>query len=100
MIPQLGVLGTKAQDFVISSRLGEGEKIPQLHLRALHIIGEILLLQDKIGQINNLTGKYIMELSKLKQLKRYMILFELDYIKFEGLPKIHQLYTIFNSTIE
>ena len=32
---------------------------------------------------NDLTGKYIMELSKLKQLQRYMNKFELEYREFE-----------------
>ena len=43
--PQLVGLGHKAQDLVISFRLGEGETIPQFHLRALHIISELFLLQ-------------------------------------------------------
>ena len=58
---QLGRLVTKAQDLVISFQLGEGENIPKFHLRALQIRGENFLLQDKTGQINNLTGKYIMK---------------------------------------
>ena len=57
MIPQLVVLVPKYQDLVISFCLGEGETIPQLHLRALQIRSEISLLQDKTGKINNLTGK-------------------------------------------
>ena len=57
LIPQLGVILPKAQDLVISFRLGEGKNIPQLHLRAIHIRSETFLLQDKIGQIKNLTVK-------------------------------------------
>ena len=83
MSTQLGVIGSKAQDLVISFFIGEVETLPQFHLRALHIRSEIFLFQDKTGQINNLIGKYIMELSKLKHLQRYMNYYELDYIKFE-----------------
>ena len=35
IIPQLGVIGTKSQDLVISFFLGEGESLPGLHIRAL-----------------------------------------------------------------
>ena len=70
MSPQLGLLGPKAQDLVISFRLGEGETLAQLHLRYIQIRDEIFLLQDKPGQTNNPTGKYIRELSKLKHLQR------------------------------
>ena len=62
MSNQLGGLLTKAQDLVIHFLLGEVETLPQFHLRAFHIRNEIFLLQDKPGQINNLTGKYSMEL--------------------------------------
>ena len=72
MSPQIGVLEPKSQDLVISFCLGEGENIPQFHLRALQIRSEIFLLQDQTGKINNLTGKYIMEISKLKHIQRYM----------------------------
>ena len=94
MSNQLGVIGPKYQDLVISFCLGERETIPQVHLIDLQIISEIFLLQDKTGQINNLTGKYIMEPSKFKHIQRYMTTFELDYIKFELLPQRHQLSTI------
>ena len=63
MSPQLGVFVTKAQYLVISFFLGEGETIPQFHLRAIHIKSEIFLLQDITVKTNNLTGKYITELS-------------------------------------
>ena len=66
---QIGGLGTKSQDLVISFCLGEVETLPQFQIRALHIRSEIFLLQDETGQINNLIGKYIMELSKLKHLQ-------------------------------
>ena len=100
MITQLGGLGHKVQDLVISFRLGKVKTLPQLHLRALQTRSDFFLLQDDTVQINNLTGKYIMELSKLKYLQWYITTFELDYRNFESLPQIHQLYTIFNSTIE
>ena len=57
MIPQLGRLEPKSQYLVTSFSLGEGENIPKLHLRALQIRSERLLLQDETGKINNLTGK-------------------------------------------
>ena len=45
--PQLIVLRPKFQYLVISFLLGEGETLPQFHLRALHIRSEIFLLQDE-----------------------------------------------------
>ena len=69
MIPQLGVLGPKAQDLVISICLYARETIPQLLLKDLQIRIEIIMLQDKTGKINNHTGKYITEMSKLKHLQ-------------------------------
>ena len=68
MIPQLGVIGPKSQDIVISFCLGEGESLPELHSRALQSRRNIYLLNDEIGQANNLTGKYILELSKSNHL--------------------------------
>ena len=58
------------------------------------------MLKDETGKINNLTGKYIMELSKLKHHQCYMTKFELDYRKFEQLPKRHQLSTTIHIKIE
>ena len=58
------------------------------------------LLKDETGQINNLIGKYIMELLKLKHLQQYMSIFELEYIHFERIPQRHQLTTTFHFTIE
>ena len=55
-------LGDKAQDLLIYFRLGEGETPPQFHLIDIQIRNEIFLLQYETGQINNLTGKYIVEL--------------------------------------
>ena len=69
MSPQSRVIGPKSQELVIYFRLCEGETIPQFHLRALQVQHEIFLLKDKTGQIKNSTGKYIMELSKLKHLQ-------------------------------
>ena len=42
------------------------DTIYKFHLRALAIKSELILIKYKTGHINNLTGKYIMELSKLK----------------------------------
>ena len=100
IIPQLGGLETKYQDLVISFQLDEGETIPKFYLRALQIKSENFLLKYKIGKINNLMGKYILELSKLKQLQQYMNTFELDYNVFERLPQINQLYNAFTYGIE
>ena len=68
MIPQLGVIGPKSKDIVISFCLGEGESLPELHSRALQSRRNIYLLNDEIVQANNLTGKYILELSKSNHL--------------------------------
>ena len=98
--PQLEVLGTKSPDLVISFCLCEGEALPKFHHRALQIRSEVFLLQDKIGQIKKLTGKYIMELSKLKHHQQFITTFELDYRKCDRLPRRQQLFNIFNSTTE
>ena len=60
MSPQLGGLGPKSQDLLIPFCLGEGESLTYFHLRALEIKSELILMKDETGQINNLTGKYIM----------------------------------------
>ena len=91
MSPQQVGLGPKAQYVVIPFRLGEVETLPEFHLRSLTVRSELDLFQDQTGQINNLTGKYIMDMSKLKHLQRYMTPFELDYRIFEFQPKIQQL---------
>ena len=57
-------------------------------------------MQDETRQINNLKNKYIMELSKLKHLQFHITNFELEYIKFKWVPKIYQISTTFQSTIE
>ena len=81
--PQLGVLGPKGQDLVIPLCLGEGEYLPYFHLKALTIRSEIVLTRYQTVQINNLTVKYIMELSKLKNVQFYMTSFELEFRRFE-----------------
>ena len=58
-IPKLGGLGPKAQDIAIPFHLCEGEPLPNFDLIALEIISKIVFMRDQIGQINNLTGKYI-----------------------------------------
>ena len=60
----------------------------------------IFLLNDETVQVNNLTGKYITELSILKHLQWYITNFELHYSQFECNPQIHQLSTKFHHTIE
>ena len=60
-IPQLGGIGPKAQDLVISFCLGEGESLPYFHLRDLSIRSELVLMIYQTRNINKLTGKKIME---------------------------------------
>ena len=100
MSPQLGGLGTKAQYLVISFRTGEGETLSRFYLRVLLIGSEIILLQDRTGKINNLTGKYIIQLSKWKHIQRYTTPFKIYYIFFEHLPQIQQLSITSTPTIE
>ena len=69
MSPELVELGPKSQDLVIPFRLGEGEPLPDFHRRALAIGSDIELIRYQKGHVNNLTGKYIMELPKLKHLQ-------------------------------
>ena len=57
-------------------------------------------MQDQTGKINNLTGKYLMELSKLKHVQRSMNTFELNYRRLERQPQIQQLSLIFTHKIE
>ena len=49
MSTQLGGIGPKSQDLVISIRLGELENLPQFYLRSLQVRSEIFLLQEKNG---------------------------------------------------
>ena len=100
MSPQLEGLGPKAHDLIISSHIAEGENLPQFHLIDLHTRSEIFLSQDKTGQINNLTGKYIMEMTKWKHLQRYMTPYKIYYREFECQTQSHQLSTASTSTIE
>ena len=86
MSPQVGGLVTKAQDLVIPFCLGEGDSIPDFHIRSLAIRSELVLMKDQTGQINNLTGKFIMKISELKHLQRYMNSFEIDFRRFERNP--------------
>ena len=61
---------------------------------------ELDLMEDQTGKTNNLTGKYIMELSKLKYLQIYTTPFKLNYIWFEHQPQIQQLSLTFTPTTE
>ena len=47
MSTQLGVFGPKTQELLISFCLGEGETLPQFHLRDLRIRSEIFLYKIK-----------------------------------------------------
>ena len=62
MSPQLGGLGPKSQYLVISHRLSEGETLQKFHLRVLQAQSKFILSKYETGQINNLTGKYTMEI--------------------------------------
>ena len=48
--PQLGELGPKYQDLVISFGLGVGETLQQFHLISLQERSEFFLLNDEKGQ--------------------------------------------------
>ena len=98
--PKLRGLGTKAQELVIHLSLVEGETIPYFHLIDLEIRSELVLMRYKTGKINKLTGKCIMELSKLKHLQRYMNYFDLYFRRFECQPQSKQLSIIFTPPME
>ena len=100
MIPQLVGLGPKYQDLLIPFLLGEGEPLPYFHLRALLIRSKLVLMRDQKVQISNLILKYIMEMSKLKHLHRYMDSFEIYFKRFERQLQSNQLSIIFNTSIE
>ena len=100
MSPQLGGLGPKKQDLVIPLHLGEGELLSYYHLIALAIMIELVLTRDQKGQMNNLTGKNIMELSKMKHLQRYMTSFDLEFRRFERQPQSNQFSSIITHTME
>ena len=91
MSPQLGGIWSKAQDLVITFFLGEGEPLPDFHLRALTIRIKLELIRYQTGQINNITGKYIMGLSKLKHIHQYTTSHDIDYRRFERQPQSEQL---------
>ena len=91
VISQLGGLGPKSKDLVIPFCLGKLESLTEFHLISIAIKSDIILMGDKTGQINNLTGKYIMELSKLKHIQGYMTSFEVAFRKFERHPQSYQL---------
>ena len=46
MIPQLGGLGSKSQDLVITFFLCEGENLTAFHLQALAVKSELILMKD------------------------------------------------------
>ena len=100
VIPQIEGLVPKSQYFVISFCLGEGELIPYFYLISLEIRSELVLMRDKIGQINNLTGIYIMEMSKMKHPQHYMTLFEIYFRRFEHQPQSDPFSIIFTPLME
>ena len=51
-------------------------------------------------QINNLTGKYIMKLSKLKHLQRYITSSEIYFRRFKRQPQSYQLSITFTPSME
>ena len=72
MSPQVRGLGPKHQNLVISFHLGEGENIPQFHLRAIQIRNENFLLQDQTRNNQQPHRKFL-----------------LGTVKIETSPKIH-----------
>ena len=50
MYTQLGVLGPKSQDLVISFHIGEGETLPQFHLKSIQVRSEIYCCKIKKGK--------------------------------------------------
>ena len=85
---------------MIPSCLGEGKPLSDFHLKAFAIRNEPILTRDQIAQIINLTVKYIMELSKLKNIQQYTTSFELEFRRFECQPKRNQRSIIFTPKIE
>ena len=67
--PQLGGIGFRSQEILISFFLGERDTLPQLKFRDIQSRSGNFLMNYKTRQINTLTGKYIIELSKLKHIK-------------------------------
>ena len=57
-------------------------------------------MRDQTGHISNLTGKKIMELSKLKHIQRNTTSFEIGFRRFERQPQSKQLSIIFNPSME
>ena len=98
--PQLGGLGPKYQDLVIPFCLRDGERLPDFHLGSLSIKSELVLMRYQTGQINKLTEKYIMELSKMKHIQGYINAFELDFRRFERQPQSGQLSIISTPSME
>ena len=99
MRPQFGGLGHKSQDLVIPFRLGEGEPLTYFHLRDPSIRSELVLIIYQTLQIKNLTVKYIMELSNLNHIQRYMTSFEIDFRSFERQPQSDQLSILFTPSM-
>ena len=50
MSPQLILLGPKSQDLVISFHIGEGETLPQFHLKSIQVRSEISCCKIKKGK--------------------------------------------------
>ena len=82
MNPQIRGLVPKAQDLVIPFCRGEVEYLPDFHLGSIAIKSELILIIYQTGHINNLTERYITEMSELKHLQSYMNSFELDFRGF------------------
>ena len=57
-------------------------------------------MQYQTGQTDNLTEKYIMEVSKFKHQQIYMTPFELNYRRFENYPQSQKLSLTFTPKIE
>ena len=95
MIPQLGWLVPKYQDLVIPFRICEEEPLSDFHLIDLAIRSELVLMRNQTEQINNLILKYIMKLSKLKNVQWYRTSFEIYFRRFERQSQSNQLSSIY-----
>ena len=85
---------------MIPFSLGEVETLPDFSLRALSIRSELVSVKDQTGQINKLTGKYIMEMPNMKHIQLCMTYFEIYFIRFECQPQSDQLSIILTPSIE
>ena len=66
----------KSQDLVAPFKILKSESLPDFYMYDIQSRSNICLLSYNIYQKNFLTHKYIIKLSKIKHLQRYMTYFE------------------------